>query len=49
MATGLQTLLQAFDAAMQGSWPRFGLWMFGSITIVPLTVWAEKIKGIEVE
>lgn len=44
-AAGIQTLLQAFDAQMQGSWPRFWLWLVGSLSIGALAGWAETIKA----
>lgn len=46
-ATALQTALQGLDAAMQGSWSRFTLWMAGSFAIAPLAAWAERIKGAD--
>lgn len=43
-ATGSQSLLQAIDAQMQGSWPRFWVWLVGTFAIGGFVGWAETVK-----
>jgi hypothetical protein len=43
-ATTIQSWLQAIDAQLQGSWPRFWVWILGSGFIGAVAAWAETIK-----
>ena len=43
-ATLLQMLLQAIDAQMEGSWPRFWLWLVGSVAVGAVAGLAETVK-----
>lgn len=43
-ASVLQMVLQAFDARLSGSWPRFWLWLTGGVVMGGLAAWAEKVK-----
>ena len=44
MASMAESGLQAFDAGLQHSVPRFVLWLGGSGLIGALAVWAETVK-----
>lgn len=44
MASMAESGLQAFDARLQGSVPRFVLWLAGSGFIGLFAVWAETLK-----
>ena len=39
-----QAMLQAFDAQMEGSWPRFWLWTVGAALLGVLSSLAETVK-----